>query len=197
MSKILRYRLPLLFVTAALIAGCGSVSGLTKESADAPTRIADFSRVEVLDFSASDKQHYDDAKKQADYDASLAAAQRVFADKIAESIKTSGAFAEVSRQAGGGQALRVTGNISRYDEGNIIARGLTGFVGQTHFDAVIRVTDARSGKALATLQIDRNSWPLPVGASLSTLQTTNFFMNEAAKKNANELAAKKKSTSGK
>ena len=197
MSKVLRYRLPLLFVTAALIAGCGSVSGLTKESADAPTRIADFSRVEVLDFSASDKQHYDDAKKQADYDASLAAAQRVFADKIAESIKTSGAFAEVSRQAGGGQALRVTGNISRYDEGNIIARGLTGFVGQTHFDAVIRVTDARSGKALATLQIDRNSWPLPVGASLSTLQTTNFFMNEAAKKIANELAAKKKSTSGK
>ncbi len=197
MSKILRYCLPLLLAAVVLMAGCGSVSSLTKESADAPTRISDFSRVEVLDFSASDKQHYDDVKKQADYDASLASAQRVFADKIAESIKTSGAFAEVSRQAGGGQALRVTGNISRYDEGNILARGLTGFVGQTHFDAVITVTDARSGRSLATLQIDRNSWPLPVGASLSTLQTTNFFMNEAAKKIANELAAKKKGAPGK
>ena len=197
MSKILRYCLPLLLAAVVLMAGCGSVSGLTKESADAPTRIGDFSRVEVLDFSASDKQHYDDVKRQADYDASLASAQRVFADKIAESIKTSGAFAEVSRQAGGGQALRVTGNISRYDEGNILARGLTGFVGQTHFDAVITVTDARSGRSLATLQIDRNSWPLPVGASLSTVQTTNFFMNEAARKIANELAAKKKGTPGK
>ena len=45
---------------------------------------------------------------------------------------------------------------------------------------------------LASLKVDRNSWPLPVGASMSTLQTTEFFMNNAAKKIAEELAAKKK-----
>lgn len=191
MNKILRHCLPLLLAGIVTTAGCGSVSGLTKESASAPARIADFSRVEVLDFSASDRKHYDDAKKQADYDASLASAQHVFADKIAEAIKNSGAFAEVTRQSGNGPALRVSGDISRYDEGNLIARGLTGFAGQTHFDSVIAVTDARSGRALAKLTVDRNSWPLPVGASLSTLQTTNFFMNEAAKKIASELAAKK------
>lgn len=192
MSKTLRYCLPLLLAAFASLAGCGSVSDLTRESADAKTRIADFNRVEVLDFRASDKQHFDDAKRQADYDASLAAAQRVFADKIAEAIKASGAFAEVSRQAGSTTALRVTGNISRYDEGNLIERGLTGFAGQTHFDAVIDVSDARSGRVLATLRIDRNSWPLPVGASVSTVQTTHFFMNEAARKIASELTAKKK-----
>lgn len=192
MSKILRNRLPLLFAAVALMAGCGSVSGLSRESSDSKMRIADFSRVEVLDFSASDRQHFDDAKKQADYDASLASAQHVFADKIAEDIKNSGVFAEVSRQSGSGPALRVSGNISRYDEGNLIARGLTGFAGQTHFDAVVSVTDARSGRVLATLKIDRNSWPLPVATAVATIQTTNFFMNEAAKKIADELAAKKK-----
>ena len=198
MNKPLRYCLPLLLAALATIAGCGSVSGLSKESGDAKMRIADFSRVEVLDFSVSDRQHFDDAKKQADYDASLATAQRVFADKIAEAIKASGAFVEVSRQGSGdGPVLRVTGNISRYDEGNLVARGLTGFAGQTHFDSVVTVSDARSGRVLATLRIDRNSWPLPVATAVATIQTTGFFMNEAARKIANELAAKKKNAPGK
>jgi hypothetical protein len=176
----------------AVLASCGSVSGLSHEAADAPARIADFSRVEVLDFSASDAQKFDDAKKQADHAESLAKAQHDFADKIAEAITATGAFTDVARSAGAGPALRVSGDISRYDEGNIVARGLTGFAGQTHFDATVQVTDSGSGKILATLTVDRNSWPLPVGASASTLQTTNYFMNNAAKKIADELAAKKK-----
>jgi hypothetical protein len=180
-----------LIASSLLLSACGSISSLTRESTGAPTRIADYTRVEVLDFTASDRHHYDDAKKQADFNADLAEAQRVFADKIAEQIRTSGAFAEVSRQPGDAPALRVTGNISRYDKGNIVARGLTGFAGRTRFDAAVTVSDARTGRVLTTLKVDRNSWPLPIGASLSTLQTTNFFMNEAAKKIAEELSAKK------
>ena len=197
MSKILHRCLPLLLAVLIPLGGCGSVSGLTRETASAPVRIADFTRVEVLDFSASDRQHFDDAKKQADYDSSLAKAQHVFADKIAEAITASGAFADVSRQAGSEPALRISGDIRRYDEGNLVARGLTGFAGQTHFDATVSVTDAHAGTVLATLTIDRNSWPLPVGASLSTLQTTNFFMDEAAKKIASELVARKQAASKK
>jgi hypothetical protein len=56
----------------------------------------------------------------------------------------------------------------------------------------VEITDADTGRVLSTLSVDRNSWPLPVGASLSTLQTTEFFMNEASKKIASELALKKK-----
>ena len=192
MNKFSPYRFAPLLAASLLLASCGSVSGLTRESASAPARIADFDRVEVLDFSASDDQQSSDAKKQAEHAASLAQAQKSFADKIAEAITATGAFAEVSRQAGTGPALRVSGDISRYDEGNIVARGLTGFAGQTHFDAKVTVADALSGKSLATLSVERNSWPLPVGASMSTLQTTNYFMNNAAKKIADELAAKKK-----
>jgi hypothetical protein len=191
-----RYSVLLATVSFLLLAGCGSISGLTRESSDAPARIADFTRVEVLDFTASDHQHYEDASKQASFDANIKEAQHVFADKIAEQKNTTGAFADVSRQSGDAPALRVTGDISRYDKGNIVARGLTGFAGRTRFDAVVTVSDARSGRVLTTLTIDRNSWPLPIGASLSTLQTTNFFMNEAAKKIAVELAAKKQGGAG-
>lgn len=181
---------PLLFASL-LLAGCGSVSGLTREQASAPARIADYTRVEVIDFSSSDATTFEDARKASEHAAALAEARKVFADKIAEEIRATGAFAEVSRTPGARPALRISGDISRYDEGNLVARGLTGFVGKTHFDASIDVADADSGGSLATLSIDRNSWPLPIGASMSTLQTTNFFMNNAAKKIANELAAKK------
>jgi len=192
MNWHLRFCLPAAFALLSLsLAGCGSVSGLTRESANAPMRIADFSKVEVLDFTVSNPRKFEDPKEQAQYDAMLVEAESLFADKIAEQITATGAFTEVTRKAGTDKALRISGVITRYDEGNIVARGLTGFAGQTHFEANVDVADSGSGKVLATLKVDRNSWPLPVGASLSTLQTTGFFMNEAAKKIASELVAKR------
>jgi hypothetical protein len=182
----------LLLLAAVGLSSCGSVSGLTRESKDAPQHIADYTRVEVADFDARDEKPLDDPSKQSEHLAKVNKARMLFADKIAEQIRASGAFAEVSRQPGTRPALRIGGSITRYDEGNIVARGLTGFAGQTHFDVKVQITDADSGRELSTLSVDRNSWPLPVGASLSTLQTTEFFMNEASKKIASELAAKKK-----
>jgi hypothetical protein len=180
----------LLFATLALSA-CGSVSGLTRESRDAPQHIADYTRVEVVDFEVRDEKPLEDPSKAAEHAEKVEKARKLFADKIAERIRESGAFAEVSRAPGTRPALRVGGSITRYDEGNIVARGLTGFAGQVHFEVKVDIADADSGRSLSELTVDRNSWPLPVGASLSTLQTTEFFMNEASKKIAQELAAKK------
>jgi hypothetical protein len=181
----------LLFAGLALSA-CGSVGSLTRESTDAPQHIADYTRVEVADFDVRDEKPLDDPSKQSEHLAKVNRARALFADKIAEQIRASNAFAEVSRAPGTRPALRIGGSITRYDEGNIVARGLTGFAGQTHFDVKVEIADADTGRVLSTLSVDRNSWPLPVGASLSTLQTTEFFMNEASKKIASELALKKK-----
>jgi hypothetical protein len=187
--------LPLSLLLASLtLSGCGSVSGLTRESAQAPMHIADYTRVEVADFDAHDEKPLEDPGKAAEHAAKVEEARKLFADKIAEQIRATGAFAEVSRTPGARPALRVSGLISRYDEGNVVARGLTGFAGQTHFEVAVDITDSDSGRSLAKLSVDRNSWPLPVGASLSTLQTTHYFMNEASKKIAAELAAKKGAT---
>lgn len=187
------FRAALAMALLAGLAACGSVSGLSREAGDAPSRIADFERVEVLDFTADEPV---DASAEADrrekHAAQLAQAEREFADKIAAAIAANGSFHEVVRSAGDPPSLRVTGVIHRYDEGNIVARGLTGFAGQSHFDATVTVSDAASGQVLATLSVDRHSWPLPVGASASTLQTPNYFMNNAAAKVAAELAARKR-----
>jgi len=184
-------KLPALLLASLAISACGSVSGLTRESSDAPQHIADYTRVEVADFDVHDEKPLDDPSKAAQHAEKVEKARKLFADKIAEQIRASNAFAEVSREPGTRPALRIGGSITRYDEGNIVARGLTGFAGQTHFDVKVDITDADSGRSLSTLSVDRNSWPLPVGASLSTLQTTEYFMNEASKKIAHELAAKK------
>lgn len=182
----MRIRQLLLIAIVVCSTGCGSVSGLKSDPAGT-MRIADYRRVEVLDFSASGGQKFTDAAQQDDYDASLAEAQHVFADKIADAITATGAFDEVSRQSLTGQALRVSGDITRYDEGNIVARGLTGFAGQTHFEATVTIVDAATGQAIARVEVDRNSWPLPIATAASTLQTTDYFMNNAAKKVADEL----------
>ena len=174
-----------------VLSACGSVSGLTREATDAPLHIADYTRVEVADFEVRDEKPLEDPAKAAEHAEKVAQARTLFADKIAEQIRASNAFAEVSRQPGTRPALRVGGSITRYDEGNVVARGLTGFAGQVHFEVTVEISDADSGRRLSMLTVDRNSWPLPVGASLSTLQTTEHFMNEAAKKIAAELAAKK------
>jgi hypothetical protein len=188
MHASLRYSL---LLAAAALAGCGSVSGLTRESPAAPMRIADYSRVEVADFTVSEAPTFDDDKKRAEYEEDVAKAKVAFADKIAEEVRASGAFESVSRTPGVRPALRVGGDISRYDEGNVAARVVTGFAGQAHFDARVEVADAESGQVLATLTVDRNSWPLPIGASTNLVQNPNLFMNQAAKKMASELAAKK------
>ncbi len=187
----MRMRRLLPLMAAFLLVGCGSVSGLKRAPGES-ARIADYSRVEVIDFSASGGKKFDDAKKQQEYDDSLAEARVRFADKIAEALGKTGEFGEVTRKPAASEALRISGDITRYDEGNIVARGLTGFAGQTHFEAVVVITDASSGREIARVTVDRNSWPLPVGASASTLQTTNYFMENAAKKVADELLAARK-----
>ena len=101
MHSSIRFLVPL--GLAGVLAACGSVSGLTRESAAAPMRIADYDRVEVVDFSASDAQSFDDVDKSPSM--RLAWPRRkAFADKIAEEITASGAFAEVRRGEGAGRS---------------------------------------------------------------------------------------------
>ena len=71
----------------------------------------------------------------------------------------------------------------------ITLRGWIGFgAGSSYFDATIEVSDA-SGKALAEMTIDKNSWPL--GGILASAQTTGKFMQAAAEYFPTELKAAK------
>lgn len=179
----------LLIFAALLLAACGSTSKLRTESAAARKQIGDYTRVEVADFAVTaTKDTKDDHEAQAKYQAQLAEARSRIADLIAEEVTERAAFDEVSRAELEGRALRVSGTITRYEEGNVVARMATGFVGQAHFEATVTVADRESGEVLGNFIIDRNSWPLPIGASSNAVQNVGMFMSGAAKRIADELA---------
>jgi hypothetical protein len=170
------------------LTACGSVSKLQTDSAAARRQIGDYPRVAVIDFAATATTDAKDAEKQQAYAADLQAAQSKIADLIAAEITERKAFDEVSRTPLEGPHLKVSGTITRYEEGNVAARMVTGFAGQAHFEATVTVSDADSESVLGTFSIDRNSWPLPIGASTNAVQNVGTFMSGAAKRVADELA---------
>ena len=165
----------LVLVLAVLLSGCGSLGTLKASKAD-KAQIADYDRVVVGEFT------FDANDKGADEGA------RLFAAKIAEELRAVKAFAEVLESAGEAPALRIGGNITEWQVGNVAARTLVGFVGMSEFDADVAFTDAASGEELGKLKVNRNSWPLPIGSASNVVQSVEFHMSQAAKRIAHELA---------
>ena len=164
---------------------------LTSKSSTHQPRIKDYDQVVVLDFSVNDVRPIRDAEQKVERDKSADVGRLLFSAKIAEQIAETNSFKTVSRTALAGKVLIVTGTINVWEPGNVAARALTGFIGQSQFASTIRLLDGATGEELARINGDRNSWPLPIGASTTILQTVTYFMNEAASNFARELAARK------
>jgi predicted small lipoprotein YifL len=180
----------IVFVSVSL-AACGSLGHLEGKTSAKKAEIRDYGRVVVVDFTANDTRPAKDDKEKTERAAEIEQGRIAFADKIAEEITASKAFSEVSRTPATGKALKVGGSIDLWEPGNVAARALTGFAGKSEFNATVIVTDAGTGEELARLKVDRNSWPLPIGASTTIVQTVDFFKNQAAKRVADELAKAK------
>jgi hypothetical protein len=112
---------------------------------------------------------------------------RTFADTIAQEIRKTGIFQEVTRDGTAPPStIVVSGDITEYEPGSTGLRLFVGHgAGRSEFDAVVELRDAESNRLLGTVVVDKNSWPMPgaVGAS----QTVDTFMSGAAKKIASEL----------
>lgn len=167
----------LVLVLAVLLSGCGSL-GTLKASRAERARIADYDRVVVGDFT------FDEKDEGADE------GSRLFASKIAEELRAVKAFDEVVEGDGGGAApaLRIGGDITEWQVGNVAARTLVGFVGMSEFDADVVFTDVDTGEEVGKLEVNRNSWPLPIGSASNVVQSVEFHMSQAAKRIAHELA---------
>jgi len=181
----------ILAVSALVLSGCGSMGTLEGKTSGGKAHIRDFDRVYVADFVANDTRPAKDDEERAKRAANIERARLLFADKVAEEITASTVFSEVSRKPLAGRALKVSGTIDLWEPGNVAARALTGFIGKSEFNATIVVTDAASNEEFARLVVDRNSWPLPIGASTTIVQTVEFFMNQSAKRVADELGKAK------
>lgn len=188
MSAFSRGLIALLSLT---LGACGTLGHLEGKTTAKKAEIRDYDSVYVADFTANDTRPAKDDKQAAERAAEIEKGRIAFSDKIAEEISQSKAFANVSRTEAPGKTLRVEGSVDLWEPGNVAARALTGFAGKSEFNATVRVKDAASGEELARLTVDRNSWPLPIGASTTIVQTVDFFKNQAAKRVADELAKAK------
>jgi hypothetical protein len=176
--------------TSLLLAGCGTL-GKLDASAAKKREIADFDRVVIGEFRANDTRKAKDAEQAAERAREIEAGRRAFAERIAEELREIGAFEEVLLGDGEGPALKIDGSVDQWEPGNLAARSLVGFVGKSEFEASVRFSDLESGTELGRLQVNRNSWPLPIGTWTNVVQSVEFHMGQAAKRIAHELARAK------
>ena len=169
------------------VAACGTTGSLKSESPEALRKIADYDQVVVLDLAANDLRPAKDDADKAAREENIAKGRVMFSDAVADQLKESGAFTTVSRTPIPGRSLVVTGTIDVWEPGNVATRVVVGFIGKSNFAATIEFRDSETNELLGTVKGDRNSWPLPIGASSNVVQTVEFFANEQARNVSSEL----------
>ncbi len=194
MKDWIRLAVPML---ALAMTACGTTSnvksGTSEEAVAALPDVSGYDKVVVLDFTdATDKSKIKPKDLQAYTDA-VTTATRTFPDLIAQKLRTTGAFTEVTRAPLEGKTLQISGKITRYQEGNAAARLLVGFgAGSSYFDATTDLVDTESNAALGHVTTDKNSWAL--GGAIAATQNVNNFMQGAAEKIAKDLSTLEKGT---
>lgn len=173
-----------------LLAGCGTL-GKLDASSERKREIADYQRVVVGEFVANDDRKARNEAQATKRAEQIETGRAAFAKKIAAELREVGAFAEVLEGEGAGPALKIEGSIDQWEPGNVAARSLVGFVGKSKFDATVIFRDLDSGTELGRLEVNRNSWPLPIGTFTNVVQSVEFHMGLAAKRIAHELAKAK------
>lgn len=194
----------LLIVGLNLVAACGTISNAksVKDDSSRPNLKA-YTHVYVEDFGDNTTEgeiSTNFIKKEG----------KKFADMIARRISMEGKFDEVLREVPlkatevdlekletletssnkDTKILKVSGNITRYDEGNPTMRMLIGFgAGSSYFDAEVDFVDYSTDNKLGNMIVDKNSWAL--GGTVAMSQNVSTFMEEGAEVIAEEITKAK------
>jgi len=189
-------------VALLVLSGCGTTSDIkptttdaaamssTTDAAPATTAYGRYQKVVVLNFEDRTDKTRISSKERAAYEETMKIAVRDFADRIAGEIRKTGVFAEVLREPSEGEALVISGVITRYASGSAMLRLFIGFgAGSSYFDATVDLSDNVTGEKLGQVVVDKNSWGL--GGAIAASQNVEGFMQGAAEKVAGELAKAK------
>lgn len=165
---------------ALLLPGCHSSKF---RRADADRSVADYRLLVVGGFPARD-----DAPKagRATVQDATAAGQR-FAILLEQELRAHGVRGTVRRGEAEPGALLVAGEVTGYDPGNALLRGVVGFgLGGADFEATVRLVDAGSGDELGRIDLDKASFPMAGVAG--ALHDVDILMQTAAERAAMEIA---------
>jgi predicted small secreted protein len=168
---------------ATMLVACGTTSGIKGEGGKTiDINLSKYENVVVLDFAdGTEKSNLPEF------------AGRNFADRIAAAVRGKAIFKEVVRDSLDDKSIVISGEITRYAEGNAALKLLIGFgAGSTYFDAKVKIADSESNKQLGEIIVDKNSWVL--GGGVASSQTVDYFMIEASEKIAEEIEKAKNYT---
>jgi hypothetical protein len=190
----------LLMPQLCLLVACGSTSNLQGEEQAKTIDLAPYSQLLVEDFT-DDATARAQGYRQLILKPKVDRAAKAFPNWIAESVRSSGGFSSVERTGTpGASTLVLRGVIHQYDDGNASLRKILGFwAGNTNFDSTVQLVDGGSGNVLGSWKIDKNSFSY-LGTDMTTpavtergyAPTPEVFMQEAARKIAEELSERKR-----
>ena len=177
----------LLVLLSIAVTACGTTSALKQGEEKVLNKdFSNYNSVVVSDFGDATKN-----QNMPEY------AGANFADRIISAIREKGTFEKVTDnpQEISGNTLVVSGDVTRYQEGNSTLKFLIGFgAGGTYFDANVSISDMNTQSQLGVISVDKNSWAL--GGAIAAGQSVDHFMNQAAKKIADELSERKTNSTG-
>ena len=177
----------LLVLLSIAVTACGTTSALKQGEEKVLNKdFSNYNSVVVSDFGDATKN-----QNMPEY------AGANFADRIISAIREKGTFEKVTDnpQEISGNTLVVSGDVTRYQEGNSTLKFLIGFgAGGTYFDANVSISDMNTQSQLGVINVDKNSWAL--GGVIAAGQSVDHFMNQAAKKIADELSERKTNSTG-
>jgi uncharacterized protein DUF4410 len=186
-----RLALPFALALAIALSGCGTISERRTADGKSKMDLKAFNKVLVRDFEDKASAQ-EEAAKREEKQAQLKRATRDFADMIASEIRKTGAFEGVSREGTEDPStLLIGGAITKYERGSSAARLWVGMgAGSSYLDALVEVRQGAAGTSLGSVLVNKNSWA--GGGALAAGQTVEGFMEEAAKKIAEELQKAKR-----
>ena len=171
--------------TIMLLAGCGSTSNIKSSSGGKFICDKKFTRVIVTKFDDKTPQKKEKNESKVQWACGL------FPDLIAQEIEKTNVFDHVSDNVAGsnefvGAPLVISGEITRFVEGNAFSRYMIGFgAGSSYLNATIRLRDGNTNEEIGVIKVDKNSWAL--GGGYASGQTPQHFMEGTAKKIAKEI----------
>lgn len=171
-----------------LASACRTVGHLKLHPTPPETDRAVYRMVVVRDFAVQLAENQTGAERSGRLTKEAEFAARRLTDRVEAYLQRRGAFAEVARgTTNPPRALIVEGTVTRAVAGDTETRFREGTgLGSAYLEAVLTVHDSSTGERVATLMIDRQSWP--GGGLFAADETLGSFLDQEARKFARQLS---------
>ena len=150
-----------------ILQSCGSVSSIRPTITNGSVDISSYNKIVINNFTnQTSNNEVDDIAKSN------------FPNKLFNKLSESSLFKSVQRNKKSYDSLIISGNITKYEEGDVFLRTLVGFgAGRAYFYSDVDLIDGNTYKKIGTIEVRRKSWLL--GGYISGSQTPEVLMKDS------------------